>query len=350
MMQTTSKLLASGLVLLALLPLAACSSLPPGPPSPSGEPTGFLIKSLPAGGRKYGLFVPQAYSPQRRWPVIVFLHGIGEAGGDPQSAMRVGLGPAIHDQQATFPFIVIFAQSHGGWDENSDAARDVLAALDQVKRDYSVNEDCVTLTGLSTGGYGTWALGARHKDKFSALVPMAAYSDHKDVDQLTDIPVWCFHNTGDPFVLAAGSHSMVNQINERGGHAEYTELFAPGHDCWSHAYSEDKLFNWMLQQRRNSAAARRNSTPTPPPVPTPVVYSSAAPSAPPPPAPPTPAYAAPHALATPALARTPRAAAPRPALIEPPAQSSSNSLPTVPTVSTPAPLRSAAPPAMLTPY
>ena len=326
------KLFFAGLMLLAMAGLGGCSNVAINSNTGvGGEPTGFLIKSLPSSGRKYGMFVPLAYSPRQKWPVIVFLHGIGEGGGDPSSCLRVGIGPTISEQQATFPFIVIFAQSHGSWDENSDAARDVIAALDQVERDYSVDSGCVTLTGLSTGGYATWAIGAKYKDRFSALVPMAAFSDHKDVDQLKDIPVWSFHNTGDPFVLAAGSHAMVNQINERGGHAEYTEFFAMGHDCWTHAYGEEKLFNWMRQQRRDSGTARR-SVPSLPTV--------TAASAPPVRGPQVAPTAPPKAVATPA----------RPMMVDPPVARVTNTPLAAPVSRGPVSSGSSEPPAMLTPW
>ena len=117
--------------------------------------------------------MPLAYDPKMAYPVIIFLHGMGEGGNDAHANMRVGLAPFVHDKEATFPFICIFPQSaSGGWNENSEAAVDVIAELDQVSSEYHVDQDRVILTGLSTGGYGTWAIGAKYKDRFAALVPM----------------------------------------------------------------------------------------------------------------------------------------------------------------------------------
>ncbi|MEI8194437.1 MAG: dienelactone hydrolase family protein [Phycisphaerae bacterium] len=231
--------------------------------------TGFMTKTLAAGDhtRQYSLFVPHAYSPDRRWPVIVFLHGIGEAGSDAQANLTVGLGPEVAKRARDFPFIVIFAQSTGGWDADSKAAADVVATLEQVKKDYSVDADRVVLTGLSTGGYGTWAIGAKYRPEFSALVPMCGYSAKESmIPELAKIPVWAFHNSGDPFVLANSSNWSCNQINKAGGHAKYTEFGALGHDCWKAAYSDPELFSWMLAQRRTNVtgqAAAPAVTPSP---------------------------------------------------------------------------------------
>src|SRR5271170_7182657 len=69
-------------------------------------PTGFMIKTLVRGDRtrKYGLFVPLTYDPNKSYPVIIFLHGLGEGGSDAHANMRVGLAPFVHDRQDTFPF------------------------------------------------------------------------------------------------------------------------------------------------------------------------------------------------------------------------------------------------------
>src|SRR5260370_22159554 len=44
--------------------------------------TGFLNKTAEAGDQSmpYVVYVPRVYSAQKRWPVILFLHGSGERG------------------------------------------------------------------------------------------------------------------------------------------------------------------------------------------------------------------------------------------------------------------------------
>jgi len=250
------------LVLLAGLALGGCGDgsavmregnqgLPPG--------DGFMTKELATshGPRKYTIFIPASYTPTKKWPAIVFLHGVGEGGSDATANVGVGLGPAVAKRAATFPFIVIFPQSSSGyWDENSDAAADAIATLEQVKKDYAVDPDRVSLTGLSTGGYGVWGIGAKWNSEFAALVPMCAYSPHeKDLPTLAKLPVWAFHNGGDMFVFAAGSSWACKEINKLGGHAKYTEFGAIGHNCWDEAYNEGELFSWMLDQRRGGGTA-----------------------------------------------------------------------------------------------
>src|SRR5438876_531783 len=78
-------------------------------------------------------------------------------------------------------------------------------ALDVVSKEYSVDQDCVTLTGLSTGGYGTYVIGAKYADRFAALVPMGSNgSDKSVVPKLTRMAVRAYcSESGDIF---AGSN------------------------------------------------------------------------------------------------------------------------------------------------
>src|SRR5216684_3516712 len=79
--------------------------------------TGFMVKELNIDGetRKYGLFVPHDYSAGKPTPVIVFLHGVLQAGSDGVSNMGQGIGPVIAMQPERYPFIVAFPQSTGDW-------------------------------------------------------------------------------------------------------------------------------------------------------------------------------------------------------------------------------------------
>ncbi|MGH7213294.1 MAG: prolyl oligopeptidase family serine peptidase [Tepidisphaeraceae bacterium] len=242
------------LVVLVFLLTGCASSLIKNANGKAPPETGFVTRPYTNGNgstRKYTVFVPHNYDRKQRWPAIVFLHGIGEAGSDGTKCLTVGLGPAIAKRADAFPFIAIFPQSDGGWTANGASGALAIDILEQVKKDYTIDPDRIVLTGLSTGGYGTWAIGAKHREQFAGLVPMCAYTDYDAVSHLSGLPVWCFHNSGDPFVSSGGSREMVKRINAAGGNAKYTEYKAFGHDVWVKAYQQDELYEWMLAQRRN---------------------------------------------------------------------------------------------------
>jgi predicted peptidase len=223
------------------------SHFPPG--------TGFTRHQLDIDGRErtVWVFVPKDYDPGRRYPAILFLHGLFEAGsGSGVSAVSAGLGPVIASDPESWPFITIFPQSDGTWRGD---AREKLAitSLDFARSAWSIDEDRVILAGLSFGGLGTWQIGARHANRFAALVPVSGLRATEEIDRLVAMPVWAFSMSGDIWVVSENSEEMCEAITDRGGQARLTEFAGVGHDCWDRAVAESDLVDWMLEQRRQPA-------------------------------------------------------------------------------------------------
>src|SRR6266404_2818515 len=137
----------------------------------------------------YLLFLPEGYGKTRqRWPLMLFLHGAGESGTNLANVKTHG-PPKIVDSKPDFPFILVSPQSPGrGWNPDT-----LNALLGRIIRKYRVDKDRVYLTGLSMGGYGTWALAAAHPEKFAAIVPICGGGNPVDAKKLARVPVWVFH-------------------------------------------------------------------------------------------------------------------------------------------------------------
>lgn len=215
--------------------------------------TGFLKHSYAVDGDRHEMwiFVPRDYTPARNYPAIVFLHGLFEAGSDPDACLNAGLGPVIARDPSSWPFITVFPQSDGTW-KGERRERLVLKSLDFAQSKYAIDPDRVILAGLSYGALGTWEIGARNTDRFAALVPVSGHRATELVERLVMLPVWAFAVTGDLFVSAQSSQEMCEQLQARGGRAKLTAFKGVGHDCWDRAVAESNLVGWMLAQRRRS--------------------------------------------------------------------------------------------------
>lgn len=204
-----------------------------------------------AGKHKYSVFIPGNYDPKTKYPAIVFLHGVGEQGDDGTKCRTVGLGPAIERRKSDFPFIAIFPQDGGDW-TNGDAEKIMLDAIADVKKNFSVDEDRVALTGLSTGGKGVWVLGARHPEIFSCLVPVSGYKAEDEIQRLVKYPIWAFHNDHDGFVNPNETRDMISKLQAAGANPKVTMYASGDHNSWDKAYGEDELYKWMMQQHRGA--------------------------------------------------------------------------------------------------
>ncbi len=231
------------------------------PQARADDPRGFVnrVHKDPASAEsKYVVFVPHAYaaaeSAEKRWPVIMFLHGAGERGDDGQKQVTVGLGPAIRRREAQFPFVAVFPQclANGRWQAESPDGERAMAILAEVEKEFRTDPDRVYLTGLSLGGMGTWSLGMKHPGRFAALAPICGRGDTSQAAAIAKLPIWCFHGDADRAVPVEGSRTMIAAVKEAGGSPRYSEFPYVGHNSWDPAYATGELYTWLLEQKRKS--------------------------------------------------------------------------------------------------
>lgn len=223
--------------------------------------TGFINMTTKVDGdsRPAVLFVPADYDPSREYPLIVFLHGAGERGDDGLRQTQVGIGNAIRENPDRFPCLVFMPQCPTGqwWSEvpgrggdNSGHAH-ISDGIDSIMARYNIDEDRVTLTGLSMGGYGTFSYGAREASRFAAFMPICGGGDEANATSLATRPMWVFHGDADSVVPIERSQLMVDAIKKAGGDVKFTVYPGVGHNSWDDAYSSrEKAVEWLLAQER----------------------------------------------------------------------------------------------------
>ena len=201
-------------------------------------------------GCNYLLFLPESYGQEEKhWPLMLFLHGAGERGNDLQLVKKHG-PPKIAEKQKDFPFIVVSPQcpKDQWWNDNIDV---LINLLDDIVAKYDVDRDRIYLTGLSMGGYGSWALGSKYPDRFAAVAPICGGGMRIMASGFKDVPVWAFHGAKDKVVPLEESEEMVAAINARGGDAKLTVYPDAGHDSWSETYDNQEFYDWLLNHRRS---------------------------------------------------------------------------------------------------
>ncbi len=110
----------------------------------------------PADTLRYLIHLPDDYDadPERRWPLVLFLHGSGERGSDLDRAALHG-PPMRADAGHEFPFVLVTPQCS----ESSQWVAELSTLsglLDEVIASHRIDPARVSVTGLSMGGYGTW--------------------------------------------------------------------------------------------------------------------------------------------------------------------------------------------------
>lgn len=210
----------------------------------------------------YVLYVPRAYSPQTKWPLIVFLHGSGESGRDGQKQAIQGLGSNVLWNADRWPCLILMPQKpdHGKLWPNYEGM--VMGVLAEVLERYSVDRDRVSLTGMSQGGHGTFWFGAKHPDVWSALAPVCGFVDSNRATDDTDalatgmkgLPIWAFHGDADDVVPVGQTQKVIDALRRAGAAPEPRFTVYPGvnHNAWDRAYAEPELPTFLLRSRKDA--------------------------------------------------------------------------------------------------
>ncbi|GIW90379.1 MAG: hydrolase [Pirellulaceae bacterium] len=195
---------------------------------------------------RYWLYLPKEYDGNQPFPLLLFLHGAGERGDDLKLVTKWG-PPKLVAEGKQFPFILVSPQcpARQWWDA------DTLAHLvDDLAGSLKVDKERMYVTGLSMGGFGTWAILAKHPNLFAAAVPICGGGDPSTAEAIKHIPIWAFHGAKDNVVPLERSQQMVDAIKRVGGNAKLTVYPEAGHNSWSETYDNPEVYRWLLEHRR----------------------------------------------------------------------------------------------------
>ncbi len=191
---------------------------------------------------QYLLYLPKNFQEEKSaFPLIMFLHGSGERGSDIEQVKMHG-PPKLADKK-DFPFIIVSPQCPAGQRWDIELLNNLL---DDVISKYNVDKSRIYLTGLSMGGFGTWAFASKYPGKIAAIAPICGGGDPGNVANIKNIPVWVFHGAKDSAVPLARSEEMVKALREAGGFVTFTVYPKAGHDSWTDTYNNEALYEWFL--------------------------------------------------------------------------------------------------------
>lgn len=219
-------------------------------------PKPFIKRVSSAMKGRYIVITPQTYKTERdrRWPLIVYLHGGDEGSMDINSLTQHSL-PKIVLEDPDFPFVLLVPQIAPGKTWEADALHPLIK---QVSRTYRVDAHRIYVTGISLGGYGAWDLAVRHPETIAAVAPIAGGGNTIELkiaqgarlQALQSIGIWAFHGNADTAVDPSESERMVAEFQRIGASGARATIFSGPHDIWDRAYRDPALYTWFLQHSR----------------------------------------------------------------------------------------------------
>lgn len=196
----------------------------------------------------YLLYLPADYGkePDKKWPLILFLHGMGERGDNLDKVKDHG-PPKLIAEGKEFPFIIVSPQCPRTqlW-----VPSELTHLLDEVEAKYTVDKDRIYVTGLSMGGFATWALAGDQPERFAAIAPVCGGGEPAMAWRFRRLPAWVFHGAKDETVPLERSQQMVDALKKFGGDPKFTVYPEAEHDSWTETYNNPELYDWFLTNVR----------------------------------------------------------------------------------------------------
>jgi predicted peptidase len=226
------------------------------------------VPATPIGGAISGYYqaLPWYYfATTKSYPLIISFPGGGQTGNgttDLPLVLNDGLAKLLSQKKLppsfsvngnAYSFIVLTPQL-----TKYPSNEDIKAFIDYAIQHFRIDNSHIYLTGLSIGGSISADVAAAYPGLIAAIAPMSGESQSMaSCQQLANnhIPVWDFHNSGDPTVNISQSNTFIGWINSfHPAIAPRQTVFQSNvHDSWTKAldpsYKENNMnvYEWMLQ-------------------------------------------------------------------------------------------------------
>ena len=220
----------------------------------------------------YRILYPENFRRNKKYPVVLFLHGAGERGNDNQAQLVHG-GDLFLKTRKEFPAIVIFPQvpKDDYWanvevnretrpfefDYNSDGRPTrsmelAMELMDSLTGQKFVDRSRVYVAGLSMGGMGTYEILGRRPEMFAAAIAICGGADPEIAKKYNpNLDIWIFAGEKDDIVPPEFSKTMSRVINHLGRDAKLSLYPNDNHNSWDSALAEPELLPWLFKHTLN---------------------------------------------------------------------------------------------------
>jgi phospholipase/carboxylesterase len=216
--------------------------------APAKENTGIIHDHNEPGSRGgFSLYVPEYYTPDRAWPLVMALHG-GSGNG------RGFLWSWLRDARSHSAILVAPTATGSTWalmGEDTDTPN-LARILDLVRGRWNIDPNRLLLTGMSDGGTFCYITGLESASPFTHLAPVAStfhplMAEMADAERLRGLPVYLVHGRLDWMFPVQVARQTQQALSAAGADVTYLEL-----DDLSHCYPREMnapILAWLRGER-----------------------------------------------------------------------------------------------------
>jgi phospholipase/carboxylesterase len=208
----------------------------------------FHDHNEPGSRGGFSLYVPEYYTSDRAWPLVMALHG-GSGNG------RGFLWSWLRDARSHGAILVAPTATGNGSGKSTWALMgddtdtpNLARILAQVQSRWNIDPARLLLTGMSDGGTFCYVSGLESASPFTHLAPVAAtfhplMAEMADAERLRGLPVYLVHGRLDWMFPVQVARQTRDLLSAAGADVTYREL-----DDLSHCYPREMnapILRWL---------------------------------------------------------------------------------------------------------
>lgn len=213
----------------------------------------------------YRLFSPTTQE-NKRYPLILFLHGGAERGNDNKSQINYLSSVWIkNDFQKPYPSYVLAPQCpkdmewvtirpkkvpFGHYKQDlfpeGDEMKSIISLIQKMIKEKPIDSTRIYVVGFSMGASGTWDIMTRYPNFFAASIVVTGENDTTKAHLLKNTPIWAFCGEHDTIVPPIITKDMVKAVSENGGNIKFTLIEDVDHYMGHLAFNYPGAKEWLM--------------------------------------------------------------------------------------------------------
>lgn len=211
---------------------------------PPHEDSGvFHDHNAPGDRGGFSAYVPEYYTPERPWPLVMALHG-GSGNG------RSFLWSWLRDARSFGAILVAPTATGSTWalmGDDTDTSN-LVRILDLTRKRWNVDPAKLLLTGMSDGGTFCYVTGLDGASPFTHLAPVSAtfhplMAEMADRERLRELPIFLSHGRLDWMFPVQVARQTEAALSAAGANVTYREI-----GDLSHCYPREinvEILEWL---------------------------------------------------------------------------------------------------------
>ena len=202
----------------------------------------------------FKIYIPESYSPNKKYALVTFLHGLGGENMNPKNLSGGTFFSNIKASKYGEDTIYLIPQCPKDmtWPDNRETITVAYELIMSLSTHLSIDKSRLYISGHSNGSKGVAYMLMEHPNTFAAAVMGSGASSLKyytNLENIATASVWMFIGTADEVSgFYQNVNNLYNALKELGADVKYTEFKGLGHNIFGTVGNTEGLIDWVYSK------------------------------------------------------------------------------------------------------